>query len=713
MTFAVEPVAISDTEIIMTATTATDTGTPPVQYYFTNVTDPNHNSGWLSSPAFVDTDLTPETTYTYNVKTRDSAAPVPNQTAASADASATTGQSPDSTPPEPNPMTFAVEPAAISDSQITMTATTATDVHGVEYFFTNVTDSNHNSGWQDSATFTDCSLAANTQYTYNVKARDKSLAHNTTAASNDASATTLADTSAPTPDPMTFAIEPYATGSSSIAMRATTAFDASGPVQYEFWRTTGTPSIVRAWSADANFMATGLTENTVYGYKVRARDALGNVTAFSSTLTAQTGKTIQTMIDEALADRDGEEPVTVTIAAGTYSESLVIDEPNVTLVSAAGKATTIIAPGTAGQQAIEIDGDNVTIDGFTVYQGTHAVDADNPKEHTIWVHANYSTIQNCTIIGATGNQACILIGDRHADHPTAAAIWGYNVTTGTTKGHTIQNNTFRYGTATAGSGEGWGIFAVQLTDDCLIKGNTFSGDANDMTTGWNTNEGGPGTAIIIHSATKGDGTHAVTIEDNTATYLKYSWLTFIAEYPYNDEFGAGYEQAEDSEVNDVLVTGNTVHNLGKDGIHTSGVGITFKGVKRSDAYGALKTGDLTIGAEVTVEDNTIYANEFGVLVDGPTSIDTGYGCVLTADNLLITNNAIYSNYTAGLYNGTIETNQDDGAVTVDAEHNWWGDATGPQQATTNPLGAGNAVGDSVDYEPFWTNALMTTDANAP
>jgi pectin methylesterase-like acyl-CoA thioesterase len=103
----------------------------------------------------------------------------------------TTSATLDSTPPSPNPMRWKTEPNATNTSTITMTATTATDTSGVEYYFTNITDSNHNSGWRDSFTYTDSGLVNNTTYTYKVKARDKSLNHNVTVDSNEASATTI------------------------------------------------------------------------------------------------------------------------------------------------------------------------------------------------------------------------------------------------------------------------------------------------------------------------------------------------------------------------------------------------------------------------------------------------------------------------------------------------------------------------------------------
>jgi hypothetical protein len=73
---------------------------------------------------------------------------------------------------------------------IRMFATLATDPSGVEYYFTCIEDPAHDSGWQDGTFYTDTGLTPETQYTYTVKARDKSIAQNETAASAEASATT-------------------------------------------------------------------------------------------------------------------------------------------------------------------------------------------------------------------------------------------------------------------------------------------------------------------------------------------------------------------------------------------------------------------------------------------------------------------------------------------------------------------------------------------
>ena len=100
----------------------------------------------------------------------------------------------DDDPPAPDPMIFAEEPYASGTTHLTMIATKANDLSGVEYYFKNVTDTTHNSGWQDDILFIDTGLQEGMEYTYCVKARDKSAQNNETAYSAEFSATTLVST---------------------------------------------------------------------------------------------------------------------------------------------------------------------------------------------------------------------------------------------------------------------------------------------------------------------------------------------------------------------------------------------------------------------------------------------------------------------------------------------------------------------------------------
>jgi len=87
-------------------------------------------------------------------------------------------------------MTWASPPTASGPSSITMTATTASDASGVEYYFECTGGGGNDSGWQSSPTYVDSGLSSITSYTYRVKARDKAATPNETGWSAEASATT-------------------------------------------------------------------------------------------------------------------------------------------------------------------------------------------------------------------------------------------------------------------------------------------------------------------------------------------------------------------------------------------------------------------------------------------------------------------------------------------------------------------------------------------
>jgi hypothetical protein len=79
-------------------------------------------------------------------------------------------------------MTWQTPPVALSTSELTMTATTASDeTPPIEYFFffwPEGGEGGDSSGWQMTTTYTDDGLAANTVHTYSVNARDGAIPHN-------------------------------------------------------------------------------------------------------------------------------------------------------------------------------------------------------------------------------------------------------------------------------------------------------------------------------------------------------------------------------------------------------------------------------------------------------------------------------------------------------------------------------------------------------
>ncbi|MHC4638376.1 MAG: DUF7901 domain-containing protein [Planctomycetota bacterium] len=92
------------------------------------------------------------------------------------------------------------------------------------------------------------------------------------------------DTNAPDPDPAEWELLPEKIGSIAIRMTAKTATDPSGPIGYFFAETSGNPGGDNSgWQSSTGYVDVGLDPNTTYQYKVRAKDALGNMTAWSTT----------------------------------------------------------------------------------------------------------------------------------------------------------------------------------------------------------------------------------------------------------------------------------------------------------------------------------------------------------------------------------------------------------------------------------------------
>ena len=213
----------------------------------------------------------------------------------------------DITAPSPDPMTWATEPHSTGESSISMTAASAFDDSGVEYYFTCTAGGGHDSGWQNSPTYEDSGLVPDTLYSYTVVARDKSINQNQTALSEEGSAkTSPADLEPPNPDPMTWAVAPYAVSNSSISMAATAATDVSG-VEYYFACTLG-DGYNSGWQDSRVYTDTGLQPETEYAYSVQARDKAinQNVTDWSVEMSATTKALDTVMFSDGFESGDFE-----------------------------------------------------------------------------------------------------------------------------------------------------------------------------------------------------------------------------------------------------------------------------------------------------------------------------------------------------------------------------------------------------------------------
>ncbi|KKQ51274.1 MAG: Flagellar hook-length control protein fliK, partial [Parcubacteria group bacterium GW2011_GWD2_38_12] len=210
----------------------------------------------------------------------------------------------DTTPPTPDPMTFATAPNNTSATQIDMTATTATDATTppVSYYFAldtsvctpaNVGTGAADSGWQSGTTYSDTGLGVNKCYGYKVKARDSVGTPNETGYSGITTLYTSANTpGTPTlgsPTTSTLALtnaensNPASNPTTNFAVQVVTTSDGTWLNQWV--DATGNPSATAVWLTDAQLDALvlqGLQASTLYGVKVKARNNDTDETALSA-----------------------------------------------------------------------------------------------------------------------------------------------------------------------------------------------------------------------------------------------------------------------------------------------------------------------------------------------------------------------------------------------------------------------------------------------
>ena len=167
----------------------------------------------------------------------------------------------DNTPPENVGISSIT---ADSSSQLTLLALTATDsesgLHQLPYQFKrNSTEL----GWQASTTLTDSGLSANTQYTYQVKARD--------ANGNES------DYSAPVSNRYTLANVPSSLAlTANSASQITASWSAnSNPSGTEYFIENTTAGTNSGWTTNTSWVSSGLSCERSYSFRVKARNGDG------------------------------------------------------------------------------------------------------------------------------------------------------------------------------------------------------------------------------------------------------------------------------------------------------------------------------------------------------------------------------------------------------------------------------------------------------
>jgi chitodextrinase len=245
-----------------------------------------------ASTAYNDTGLTANTSYSYRVRAIDAA----GNLGPYSNVSTATTQPDTQAPTAPGNLTA----TAVSDNQINVSWIASTDNVGVTGYriarcqgsgCTNFTQIATTTG----TTYTDTGLTASTSYSYQVNASD--AAGNLSPYSNIASATTSAVDAEPPTAPGNLTATPVS--GSQINLSWTASTDNVGVTGYRVERCQGADCVDFArigTPTGTTFSDTGLTPNTTYRYQVRASDAAGNLSPYSSIASATTNATFSGLV---------------------------------------------------------------------------------------------------------------------------------------------------------------------------------------------------------------------------------------------------------------------------------------------------------------------------------------------------------------------------------------------------------------------------------
>jgi chitodextrinase len=393
--------AVSSTQIDLTWTASTDdVGVTGYRVYRDGVYLKE-----VATTSTSDTELTSSTTYTYIVSAVDAA---DNESAQSDEASATTDDPPDETPPS---VPTGLSATAASSSQINLSWTASTDDVGVTGYRI-YRDGVYLKEVATTST-SDTELASSTTYTYTVSAVD--AAGNESSQSDEASATTE-DPPDETPPSTPTGLSATAASSSQINLSWTASTDNVGVTGYWVYRGGSfLKEVVGTSTSD-----TGLSANTSYTYAVLAVDAAGNQSGLSTSASATTdpldyvfnGGTLEDLeavspslvfgsltINGTLEIPENETSVTLTVSSLTVNSQITVDNdvyidlamnsPNVT-VNATDGVTINARVDLSGEWGDALydhsgaDGGDFTVNATNIYVNAN-IDVEGGDGSQYWV----------------------------------------------------------------------------------------------------------------------------------------------------------------------------------------------------------------------------------------------------------------------------------------------------------------------------------------
>ncbi|NMX22149.1 hypothetical protein C5S30_06950 [ANME-1 cluster archaeon GoMg4] len=436
---------------------------------------------------------------------------------------------------------------------------------------------------------------------------------------------------------------------------------------------------------------------------------------------------------------------TVNVAAGTYDEQVVIDKA-LTLQGAGD--TTIIQPSSlttyvttreaqsstvaTGVIVVNTGGSNVIIKNLTV-------DASSlPADRTLWFSPTVDCMRFGGVFYYNTSGTIDNVVSTNTNHITIvdpAGTWGRQIHAFWADANETSATSIEIKTCTASNylSEGIKVASVDPTNiTANIHHNIIAGDGL-------TDRRQNGIQVYY-------GTTVTAISYNTISNLVYgpnNWATAVT-LARGVQFGAVVEHNIitncDFGISDVFNSGVTIqHNNITGSDHTYGTGIYLDN-GQANLTGITVHGN-TIGSGFPlggiclqgwyVVDHTVSATISNNTLTGD-GLNDGYGmfdwsgasgsavtATISGNTITGWNDGIFfeagppvTGYTIhcnNIYGNTEYGVKNNDATVLDAENNWWGDASGPTHAS-NPGGTGDAVTDNVDYDPWYDSVLEPTQS---